>query len=115
MSAVDIEKGSRWLSDVSGQLQECRVGVICLTPENVRAPWLLFEAGALSKAVSQSFVCPYLLEIAPETVTGPLAQFQCTRANREDTHRLVRTINSALGETALSDDSIRASKYGGRN
>jgi hypothetical protein len=42
VSLADIEKGTRWNTDIASQLAECRVGLICLTPENVSAPWLLF-------------------------------------------------------------------------
>jgi cystathionine beta-lyase/cystathionine gamma-synthase len=31
-------------------------GVLFVTRQNVSAPWLLFEAGALSKTVSRAFV-----------------------------------------------------------
>ena len=47
MSAADIEKGSRGLNEVSSGLQGMKVGLVCLTPENLNAPWILYEAGAL--------------------------------------------------------------------
>jgi hypothetical protein len=53
VSLADIEKGARWSTDITAQLEECSVGLICLTPENLSAPWLLFEAGALSKMVDK--------------------------------------------------------------
>ena len=44
MSAADIEKGARWSSDLAYQLKETRAGIICLTRDNLEAPWVLFEA-----------------------------------------------------------------------
>lgn len=63
MSEVDIDKGTRWSMDVANQLKEAKMGIICLTPENLDAPWLHFEAGALSKTVEKTYVCPYLFEV----------------------------------------------------
>ena len=60
MSSEDIAKGARWGSDIATQLSEADAGIICLTRENMNAPWILFEAGALSKYVDASLVCPYL-------------------------------------------------------
>ena len=45
----DIEKGAKWSSEVSQKLSECNVGIVCLTKDNFAKPWILFEAGALSK------------------------------------------------------------------
>jgi hypothetical protein len=61
MSKEDIEKGSRGLDEIGKALDAMSVGIICLTPENVEKPWILFEAGALSKAMGEKTrVCPYL-------------------------------------------------------
>jgi hypothetical protein len=92
-SPEDIDKGSRWLSDLSTQLEKQSVAIICLTPENLNAPWLLFEAGALSKALDASWVCPVLFDLEPTDYQGPIAQFQATRANKEDIRRLLGNIN----------------------
>lgn len=101
VSLADIEKGTRWSTDIAAQLEECRIGLICLTPENLSAPWLLFEAGALSKTLEKTFVCPYLVNLQPADVRGPLSQFQMTTAEKEETRKLLHTINKALGEQAL--------------
>jgi hypothetical protein len=62
MSATDIVKGSRGLVELAGTLEVVKVGIICLTPENLSAPWLLFESGALSKTLDKgTLVCTYLL------------------------------------------------------
>ena len=46
MSATDIEKGTRWREEFAAALDTMKAGIICLTPENLAAEWLLFEAGA---------------------------------------------------------------------
>ncbi len=106
VSASDIEKGARWSADVARELEQTQVGVICLTSDNLNAPWILFETGALSKTLDNTFVCPYLLDITPTEVKAPLAQFQLTVAQKEDTRKLVHTINRAQRETALPENRI---------
>lgn len=39
-SSNDIDKGVRWATDIAANLQESRVGIICLTPENLESPWI---------------------------------------------------------------------------
>ncbi|MFQ5874194.1 MAG: toll/interleukin-1 receptor domain-containing protein [Dehalococcoidia bacterium] len=106
MSDSDIAKGARWSSDIALQLEESRVGVICLTPENLQEPWILFEAGALSKTLEDTFVCPYLYDLQSADITGPLAQFQATKPEKEDTRSLIQTINRALREQALPEPNL---------
>ena len=67
MSAADVEKGTRWESEISTRLEEADVGIICLTPDNLDSRWLLFEVGALSKKLGKSRVCTYLLDLTPAT------------------------------------------------
>ncbi|MFQ5794449.1 MAG: hypothetical protein ACE5JP_05305 [Candidatus Bipolaricaulia bacterium] len=106
MSDVDIEKGARWGENLGPQLEGTQVGIICLTPENLEAPQILFETGALSQTLRRAFVYLYLLELEPADIKGPLAQFQMTKASKDDTRKLVHTINQALGEDALSKARI---------
>lgn len=105
MSEEDIQKGARWSPELAAELENARVGLICLTPENLGEPWVLFEAGALSKIVG-NLVCPYLFDLNPNDITGPLSQFQATKPEKEDTKRLMDTINGALGDTALPNKQL---------
>lgn len=108
LSASDIDKGTRWSTDIATQLEETSFGIICLTPENLEAPWIHFEAGALSKTIDGSFVCPYLYEIEPTDIEGPLVQFQSTSANKDDTKKLIHTINNALPESMTEQQIDKA-------
>ena len=106
ISVADIEKGTRWRDHVATRLKASDFGIICLTPENLRSEWLLFEAGALSKAIDTAYVCPLLIGLEPSDITGPLAQFQAARANREDIWKLLVTINAALGGLQRPDQEL---------
>ena len=52
ISTRDIDRGALWFSEINEQLQDTSVGIICLTQENKNKPWILFEAGALTKGLS---------------------------------------------------------------
>lgn len=94
VSSEDIEKGARWSSDISNELQASSYGILCVTRENINAPWINFEAGALSKAVDTSRVSPFLLGLKRTEISGPLVQFQSTIYERDDLKKLVFTLNS---------------------
>ena len=103
MSTSDIDKGVRWSSELAGHLEHAQFGLICLTQENLGAPWLLFEAGALSKSIGNSRVVPYLYGdgISQTELQGPLAQFQAALATKDSTLEVVKSINEASGEDGL--------------
>jgi len=104
----EIDKGSRWQEQIGAHLEEVRVGIVCLTPENLLVPWINFEAGAISK-MKDSYVCTFLLNLAPSDVPQPLSQFQHTKSEKEDIKRLVQTINKLIGESkekALSEKTL---------
>ncbi len=95
LSSTDIAKGSRWSDHIAKKLEECGFGIIVLTPQNLSAPWILFEAGALSKMVGISHVAPLLIGVDVVDVKLPLSQFQNVLLNADDLLRLVMTINKA--------------------
>jgi hypothetical protein len=106
MSKKDIEAGARWNDELSKKLEEIDFGIICLTPENQKSDWILFEAGALAKTLNKSCVCPYLIGLEPGEVTSrPLSQFQAKKANKEGTLDLIYSLNRKV-ETPLSEKQI---------
>ncbi|SRR6266446_587386 len=82
MSSDDIEKGTRWRSGLASELEQSRIGIICLTQENLESTWLHFEAGALSRQQQSTYVCAFLLGLEPTDVREPLAQFQATKLRK---------------------------------
>ncbi len=72
---IGIEAGNRWFGILTERLGEAVFGILCLTTENLTAPWIHFEAGALSRDVNIPVV-PFLFDILPKDVRDPLKQFQ---------------------------------------
>lgn len=106
MSSQDIGAGARWLSEVSATLNSTSVGLICITPENQHNPWLLFEAGALSKTIEQTCVCPLVLEMTPGQIDGPLTQFQANSVDRAGVGKVLSTINEQLGDRKIDGQQL---------
>ncbi|WP_269618334.1 TIR domain-containing protein [Zhongshania sp. BJYM1] len=102
----DINKGQRWGSEISSKLESSKIGIIILTPSNLAAPWLMFEAGAISKSVDASRVCPLLFGVTPTEVKGPLVQFQCSVFGKSEIFKLLRSINNELEDTKLEEKTL---------
>ena len=62
----------------------------------------MFEAGALSKTLEQTFVCPLLYDMALSQLSGPLAQFQATEFVKAGVLRVLTTLNAAQSLKRLS-------------
>lgn len=92
-SDLGIAAGDRGLSRLAAQLEQSHVGIICLTPENVCAPWLLFEAGAISKSLESGHVIPLLLDVEVADLPAALQQFQAKKADRDGMAEVVGAIN----------------------
>jgi len=106
ISTEDLDRGSLWFSEINNSLSDTSIGIVCLTQENKDRPWILFEAGALAKGLSNSRVCTFLVDLTPSDIRDPLAQFNHTQAKEEDMRKLARTLNRQLGENALEDSVL---------
>lgn len=107
VSSEDIDKGRRWSIDIAGELKDSNYGVCIVTKENVHAPWLNFEAGALSKIVNKANVSPFLFDIKGSEIPNnhPLTQFQFTIFEKKDIRKLIHSINNQLDEENKLNDS----------
>jgi hypothetical protein len=102
-SPADIDKGARWANEISKELEQSQIGIIAMTEENSTSPWIMFEAGAISKVVGEARVCPIVFGIAKTDLVGPLAMFQAIEFNRAEVRQLLTTINKGAKGAALSD------------
>ncbi len=110
VSSQDIEKGALWEAELRAQLSEATFAVLCLTPENKDSPWILFEAGILSENEAVRGVCPVAFGgLTKADITGPLSSRQQAEFEERDMLQLVQSINSALGDEALSGELLAES------
>jgi hypothetical protein len=105
VSSEDIAKGARWIPDIAKELQASRYGIISVTRDNVNSPWINFEAGSLSKEIDQAYVSPFLFNLKPTEINGPLSQFQHTVNEKDDLKKLIFTINDKK-EHVLQKDAL---------
>ena len=98
LSSDDITKGSRSTLEIAKALVAAKAGIICLTPNNLTAPWILFEAGGIAKTVDATLACTLLIGLQPSDVTKPLGEFQHTRLNEKELLKMVQDLNKAAGE-----------------
>jgi hypothetical protein len=102
----DIEKGAKWGSEISKKLADTHIGIICLTRENHQKPWILFEAGALSKDLDNSRLCSILFGMDNADLSGPLMTFQTTAFEKSDFRKLMQSINDAGGDNKLTRETF---------
>lgn len=107
ISTRDIDRGAIWFSEINDKLKDVSVGIICLTQENKNKPWILFETGALAKGLTTNRVCTFLIDLKPEDLQDPLAQFNHTTPDNNSVWELVRTVNSCLVEKALDERILK--------
>ena len=102
----DVEKGTRWSTDIARELEGSSIGILCMTRENINSPWMLFEAGALSKSLEKSHVCPMLFGITNTDLAGPLKQFQTTAFDKSEVKQLLKVINNQIPEGKLAAKTL---------
>jgi TIR domain len=109
-SSRDIEAGDFWDKEIREELKDCQFAIICLTKENIRSPWINYEAGAISEKLGGR-VCPYLFEISPSDLsTSPLNRLQAVEADEKGTFKLVDGMNSVakkIGIECLEREHLR--------
>lgn len=100
MSSQDIKLGERWGTNIEENLRENDFGLVFVTPENIDAPWINFEAGALSKALKSRLVPVIYGDDVTILNTGPLKQFQSSKNLEKDSvKQLVLDINEYASDT----------------
>lgn len=96
----EAEKGVRWLSEISKELEESDFGILCITKENLSSPWIFFEAGALSKKVTKAHVYPILFDVKPTDLHPALGQFRSIPSfSKNEIEKLIKNLNMATNNS----------------
>ncbi len=103
LSEADVAAGDRWAQAIAKELETSNFGVICVTPENLGSPWVLFEAGALAKSMQGAKVIPLLFSLEFSDISGPLAQFQAKKVERTGIAEVIHSINQVAEQPVPED------------
>lgn len=82
------------------------IGILCVTKENLEAPWLLFEAGALAKSMQDGRVIPLRLDVEPSDITGPLQQFHSEKVDSAGVKKLLVSLNGSWA-TPIAEEVLQ--------
>lgn len=86
----DVSAGARWVDQTHNAIRGSQVALVCVTNDSRGAPWQLYELGVL--ASSEATVVPWLVDIEPSDLEGPLQQIQALRSDAQSFRRLVALI-----------------------
>lgn len=103
MSSEDLAPGQDWLSDLIQQTDDVYAAILCLTPENVKSPWILFEAGALLKSTPKGHVIPFTLFLQPSDAGHPLSALNGLSVDRAGTRKLVDQLAKLAGDPPVTE------------
>ncbi|MBT1001978.1 TIR domain-containing protein [Paenarthrobacter sp. DKR-5] len=101
----EIPAGEQWLTMIEEQLTDTDFGIICVTKENQKEQWLNYEAGALSRQVTdrRKRLGVLLLDFDDKNdVDGPFKNFQMKMATVSEFKSLMKSLNE-LGPKIRED------------
>jgi hypothetical protein len=107
--SVENRSGSMWLPEIDKRLSSTDFGIVCVSKANQHAPWINFEAGALSRRVdAKRELMPVLLIDFDDygDVEGPITGFQMKMATPEGFFEIMNDLNQCelgpkIGEAVL--------------
>lgn len=71
--------GDAWARRLQSSIRRADYAILCVTKESLDSRWMNFEAGAAWKGLRQANVCPLLLDVSPNDLSGPLSLFEAKR------------------------------------
>lgn len=110
MSEKDIEAGTRGLPAIATELHGSKFGIVVVTQQNLHSQWLNYEAGALSKDITNPDlrVAPTLVDFQSKAdATGPISQFQATLLD----HDGIGTILEQVAQSVGADSSVVTKRF----
>ena len=105
LSDKDIGGGQRWSERIAEALSSSSLALLCVTSDNVRSPWLNFEAGAVAHHFQTKGVIPLLWEMSMQELSGPLQQFQARMCDASGMREFLKDVNRVL-DRAMSDANL---------
>lgn len=108
VSDLDIRSGEDWWKRIHAEVNKSSLGIVCITKENINAPWIYFEAGAIiARGLT---VIPLLINCDNGVLRDtPLSSNQSVNFYDLKTfNTMIRTINDSLSLVNLSNSNLEA-------
>lgn len=107
MSEVDSPIGKRGVESLAKILNDCNYGVFFVNKANALAPWIHYEAGAISKESPISRLMVLLLDNNPMYISGtPLSDFTYSMFNKEGVLKIINAIIDISGYSDKKENFI---------
>ena len=106
--STSTEKGALWNDRLIKALDDADFGILILTKENCArpSPWMMYEAGVLSKTAGTGHVMTFLLNVKASDIPGPVSRLQSTAFDKADMTSLVLQIYGLYKqEKGIIDDT----------
>ena len=114
VSNEDISSGDDWWKKINKELKKCKLGILCITKENFKKPWIHFESGAMIARGLK--VIPLLFDCRVDMLKStPLSGRHMVNFNNESEFvKMIEDINDELSAVTISRaniDKIAESAY----
>lgn len=108
ISSKNIGLGERALDNIKNELESSSFGIVFVTKENIKAPWINYEAGAISNSLGIKRVIPVMYDCdLIELDDSPLRQFQAAKdLEKDNVRRIIMEINNLSDEFELDNDRV---------
>ncbi|HCW07624.1 MAG TPA: hypothetical protein DGG95_09710 [Cytophagales bacterium] len=106
VSSKDIGAGQLWADSLFKELNQCDLGILCLTKDRLKSKWsqwMLFEAGATAISIKKKILIPYCLDLSIDELTeGPLSLYQAKKADKLGTREMLEALCRATKKSNLT-------------
>lgn len=106
VSDVSLKAGEEWYARIKRELNACKIGIAVITKENISAPWLYFEAGAI--VAKEKDLIPLLFNCGHKSLENtPLGQRQQKIFYEpKDFKSVICQINEKFGGLQPNEDAL---------
>lgn len=108
VSDVDIASGEDWWNKIKKELKSSGMGILCVTKQNVKEPWIFFEGGAL--VANNVSTIPLLISCDLKALEhSPFNSKECVQFYEENKFlKMISDINEKLKLLPLVKEQLDA-------
>jgi hypothetical protein len=97
VSQDDLIPGQPWRAGLERRLQEDSLGILVITPAALTAPWIFYEAGAIS-AKADAAIVPLLFDVPAARLKEPIGAYQSLPYSEDSILRIIGMLQGLDGE-----------------